>query len=239
MMRMTQGWTGLRSAVVALGLLAWFAPGVEASATTAAGTTSTDGLMSYNTSGNVIDSTGVSGPNVLSFISVSSASSDPSSNVDLGYFKVAPNPQGVTTTYTNTPFNIAFAPQQYNGSTLTNPGTVTISGVVNGQVNGASQSNLVATFNSVGSGAFSLSGSTPDSTLSMLQNQKLLLVPSTTGLTSLTPGGLTSVEANVVSSATAGEVPAPEPSTIALFVSTILGLGLRKYTQGRRRPGRA
>src|SRR5262249_38370437 len=190
MMRMSRGRTGLRAAAIALGLIAWCAPGAAASATNS--TNSNFGLMNYSTTGNVSYAQGVQGNNVISYISLQDAVSDPSSNVDLGYFKVAPNAPGAITTYTNTPFSIVFQPSGYSGHDLTNPGAVTLSGVLNGKVTGSSQSTVQATFNSTGSGAFTLSsGTAPDSTLSMLQNQKLLLVPSSTGLTSLTPGGLT------------------------------------------------
>jgi hypothetical protein len=216
-----------------LGLIAWCAPGAAASATSS--TNSNFGLMTYSTTGNINYAQGVQGNNVISYISLQDAVSDPSSNVDLGYFKVAPNAPGVTTTYTNTPFSIVVQPSAYSGHDLTNPGTVTLNGQLNGTVNGSSQSSVEATFNSTGNGAFTLSsGSAPDSTLSMLQDQKVLLVPSTTGLTALTPGGLTSVETKVVSTASPDVAPVPEPSTIALFLSTVGGLGLRRFVMTRR-----
>src|ERR1700733_3808247 len=68
MMRMTLGWTGLRTAVVALGLCACAQTGVNAAAISA---TSSDAVLGYSTAGSV-DTTkagdGVSGTNVISFV---------------------------------------------------------------------------------------------------------------------------------------------------------------------------
>ena len=45
-MRMTRGWTGLRTAVIALGLLAWNAPRADA-----AGSTTPPNLLEYSVAG--------------------------------------------------------------------------------------------------------------------------------------------------------------------------------------------
>ncbi len=69
----------------------------------------------------------------------------------------------------------------------------------------------------------------PRSTLALPGDLKLL-VPSSAG-------GTTTMEGQI---GTAGlTVPAPEPSTIALFLSTVCGLGLRRYVQVRRQKGHA
>ena len=215
-MRMTQGWTGLRIAVIALGLF-----------TSASTSTKADSILGYNTAG-AIDATapgdGVTGANVISFVPITSANVDTTSNVPLGYFQVSSLTAGQSTTYDNTPFSISFVPETLNGTTLTNPGTVTISGVLNGVVTGSNQSSVVATFSTPSSGSFEL-GST-SSTLSIPQTS-LLLVPSSAG------NGETTVAGVITSVAT------PEPSTIALFLSTVGGLGLRKYVSRRRQRSQA
>jgi hypothetical protein len=213
-MRMTQGWTGLRFAVIALGLF------ISASTSTKA-----DSILGYSTAGAITAADGVSGANVISFVPITSASVDTTSNVPLGFFQVAPEaPNSQPTTYTDTPFSITFLPQTLNNSPLTNPGTVTISGVLNGTVTGSNQSSVVATFNTPSSGSFQLG--TTSSTLSIPQTS-LLLVPSSAG------NGETTVAGIITSVAT------PEPSTIALFLSTVGGLGLRKYVLRRRQRSQA
>src|SRR5271157_3765790 len=99
MMHRIQGWTGLRAAVIALGLVAWTATGAMAAP------------LSYTTSGQVTPTTGVSGTNVISFVPSLVPSSSNSvdlssgqSNVSLGNFIVAALAPGVTTMYKDTPF---------------------------------------------------------------------------------------------------------------------------------------
>jgi len=217
-MRMTKGWTGLRVAVIALGLF------ISASTSTKA-----DSILGYGTAG-AIDATsstdGVSGANVISFVPITSGQVDTTSNVPLGYFQVQEVTGPTPTTYTNTPFSITFVPATLNGTALVDPGTVTITGVLNGTVTGANQSSVVATFNTPSSGSFDLG--TTSSTLSIPQSS-LLLVPSSAGNGETTVAGVITSVNNVV----------PEPSTIALFLSTFGGLGLRKYVLGRRQRNQA
>jgi hypothetical protein len=215
-MRMTQGWTGLRFAVIALGLF-----------TSASTSTKADSILGYGTAGAIdasLPTDGVTGANVISFVPITSAQVETTSNVPLGFFQVAALAADQSTTYDNTPFSITFVPSTLNGITLVNPGTVKISGVLNGVVTGPNQSSVVATFNTPSSGSFQL-GST-SSTLSIPQTS-LLLVPSSAG------NGETTVAGIITSVAT------PEPSTIALFLSTVGGLGLRKYVLRRRQRSQA
>ena len=61
-MRMTQGWTGLRTAVIALGLFACASTGAKA-----------DAILSYSTAGSIDASSasdGVTGANVISFVPI-------------------------------------------------------------------------------------------------------------------------------------------------------------------------
>jgi len=218
MMRMTKGWTGLRTAVIALGLLAWSAPRADASPATA----KPSNLLEYSVAG-AISPTGITGDNVVSFVPVQKALIDPSSNVPLGSFQVAPLPDGQMTTYTNTPFSLTVVPTAFNGTTLTES-PITLSGTLNGTLTGAYQSSVQVMFNPLTHNGFSLtSGSS--STLNLLPNDQKLLVPSSAG-------GITTLEGQIAS--TGLPTTAPEPSTIALFLSTVGGLGLRKYVQARR-----
>jgi hypothetical protein len=230
MMRMTQGWTGLRTAVVALGLVACAQPGVKAAAISS---TTSDALLGYSTAGSIDTTTtadGVSGTNVISFVPITNSQVSATSNIPLGYFQVAAEPTGQSTTYTNTPFSINFIPGTVAGETPTSSSPITITGVVNGTITGSNQSSVVATFNTV-SGVSNLAAAsgTFSSTLTIPQGSMLPLVPSSAG------SGATTVE-GMISTALSpnNEVPAPEPSTIALFLSTVCGLGLRKYVLARR-----
>jgi len=220
-MRMTQGWTRLRTAVIALGLIACTSTGAKA-----------DSILGYSTAGSIdttLTTDGVSGTNVISFVPITNAQVDATSNIPLGYFQVAALPTGQSTTYTNTPFSITFVPSSLNGTTLTSPGSVEITGVLNGALTGSTESTVVATFDTLSNGSFQLAGAS--STLTIPQSVAPL-VPSSAG------NGTTTVEGMIKTNGNP-EVPAPEPSTIALFLSTVGGLGLRKYVLSRRQRGQA
>ena len=85
-MHRIQGWTGLRAAVIALGLVAWTATGATASP------------LAYTTSGQVTPTTGVTGTNVVSFVPLSSGNSVDLStgqtNASLGNFVISPLADG-------------------------------------------------------------------------------------------------------------------------------------------------
>jgi hypothetical protein len=74
-----------------------------------------------------------------------------------------------------------------------------------------------------------------------LPSGSLLLAPSTSnsgttsaqGFVTFTPGSGGGGAGG--GGAGGGEAPVPEPSTIALFLTTVGGLGLRRYVLGRRR----
>jgi hypothetical protein len=221
MMRMTQGWTRLRTAVIALGLVACTSTGAKA-----------DSILGYSTAGSIdttLTADGVTGTNVISFVPITNAQVDATSNIPLGYFQVAALPSGQSTTYDNTPFSITFVPSSLNGTALASPGSVEVTGVLNGVVTGSTQSGVLATFDTLSNGSFQLAGAS--STLSIPQSGAAL-VPSSAG------NGTTTVEGMIVTNGTP-EVPAPEPSTIALFLSTVGGLGLRKYVLSRRQRSQA
>jgi hypothetical protein len=219
MMRMTLGWTGLRTAVVALGLFAGASTGASA-----------DSILTYGTAGS-IDTTapadGVTGSNMISFVPISSATVDANSNISLGYFHVTGEAAGVSTVYDNTPFSITYSPASIDGNAVT--GTATITGVLNGTVTGDNYSTVVATFNKLTSNSFQTQDGTNLVTTTLgIPQGSLYLVPSQTG------DGNSTAEGLVSTTGSPNETPAPEPSTIALFLSTVGGLGLRKYVLSRR-----
>jgi hypothetical protein len=226
MMHRIQGWTGLRAAVIALGLVAWTATGATAAP------------LSYTSSGQVDTTTGVSGTNVVSFVPLSTGNtvdlSTGQTNVGLGNFVISPLASGAQTTYTNTPIQISFMPASYASTSISSDPPVVVSGVLNGVVSGPSSSTVTATLNNPPNGMSSLGGGNGTADFS-LPTSTLLLAPSTSN------NGTTSAQGLVTSSTTQpnSESPVPEPSTIALFLTTVGGLGLRRYVLSRRRPARA
>ncbi len=221
-MRMTRGWTGLRPAVVFLGLCALMTRGVGASTLDSTSTTDSTSLstpvtaeMQYRTSG-AVGTTGITGPNIISFVPETSGAFMAPSSFSLGTFVVGNQPAGMTTTYNNTPFSITFDTLKVNGAQPTvNESPITITGVLNGSINGPSQSDVVATFNPISQPSFRTGSYL--STLNVV-DQSLSLVPSTTNF------GRTTAQAQLVVSAS----PIPEPTTITLFVTTLIGLGMRR-----------
>ncbi len=218
-MHRIQGWTGLRAAVIALGLVAWTATGAMAAP------------LSYTTSGQVDTTTGVTGTNVISFVPLSSTQSvdlsTGSTNASLGNFVLSPLADGVTTTYSNTPVQISFLPSSYGSNSLGTDTPVVVSGVLNGVVDGPSSSTVTATLTPPPNGLINLGGNgTADFSL---PTTTLLLAPSTSNSGTTTAQGLVTLV----------EAPVPEPSTIALFLTTVGGLGLRRYVLSRRRSARA
>src|SRR5271157_4955041 len=191
MMHMIQGWTGLRAAVIALGLVAWTATGATAAP------------LFYTTSGQVTPTTGVTGTNVVSFDPLSSGNSvdlsTGKSNVSLGNFVIASPGTGATTNYDMTPFQISFLPAAYGSTPISSDPPVVISGVLNGAVSGpssstgtATNSTVVATFSPVPNGLISLgtdsNGNSNGTGTFNLPTTTLLLAPSSTN------GGLTSAQ---------------------------------------------
>jgi hypothetical protein len=210
-MRKTRGWTWLPKAVIALGFLAWNAPLVKAA-----------GILDYSVAGAF--TSGVPNNNVISYIPVANAQIDPNSNIPLGAFQVAPLAPDQTATYKDTQFALTLVPTSYNGAAL-NDKPITVTGELNGAVSGPYQSSVKVSFNPLTDGTFSLGTGHGSGTLTMLSDDQKLLVPSSAG-------GLTTFEGKI--SISTHEVPAPEPSTIALFLSTVGGLGLRRYVLARR-----
>lgn len=219
-MHMTRGWTGFRAAVLALGLLAW------STTHAAADSLSQDNsnILAYSTSG-AIGTTGVTGSNVISFVPLQSATVDTSSNISLGYFQVAALSAGQSAQYHDTPFTLTLVPSNFNSTDITDT-PITITGHIDGTVTGPFHSSLHAVFDPIANPTFAVPGGSE--TLGLLKNGGELLVPSSVN------NGQTTVQATLSAAGNSDPTPAPEPSTIALFLSMVGGLGLRRAVQRRR-----
>jgi hypothetical protein len=207
-MRTTRGWTGLRSLAFALAIACGAASSVSASQMT----------INYSSTGSVA-TTGVSGPSVINYNSVSNGSFTTPSAFSLGEFLVAALPAGTSTTFTNTPFNVNFTITQSDGTKT----PVNLSGVLNGTITGPDQSSVVATFNPIANPDISIGGGSPASLELSVLSPTVSLVPSTTN------GGRSTVQAHLVSQI----APVPEPAALAVIVSGLAALGLRRRLRPR------
>ena len=219
-MRISRVWTGLRPMVFALGFVAATAGGAHAASASSGGsTTDATPLVAYDTVGSSIGTAGVTGNPLVSFIPITGSFQAPS-NLSFGKFQVAAPVPGLTTTYSNTPFSLLLKADSVNGNNqiVPNETPVKITGVLNGKVSSPFSSDLVATFDPMASSSFTTG--LYKHTLG-LPDGPLKLVPSTVG------DGLTTAQAHL-GSQTVVAAPVPEPSTIALFAVSIIGLGFRR-----------
>ena len=179
---------------------------------------------SYSTSGSI---SGMSGVQPITFNPeyYQGTFTTPGSIV-LGEFATNPLPSTATLTYNNTPFTIDLnvGPVSgsndygygYNGNTY----QYQISGVLNGSIGGDGSSNMMASVTSI-TGSGSGVASTPPFPISDLQINLPQGIAAPNGYNQ----GITTLTAQVL---TAGvPIPAPEPSTIAVFGLALAGWAAR------------
>jgi len=205
---------GLRTWALALGMVAFTAASAHA-----------DAIISYDTSGS-IDTTGVTGSPVISFNSISGNSFNSPSGFSLGQFQVAPLQGTQSTTYVDTPFHITFLVSSVDGNKPSpNETPIQVNGVLNGTVTGGNQSSVVATFDPISNPKF-MTGNF--SNILSIPNNPLSLVPNST------LGGLTSAQANLQTTAVNTPPAIPEPTSVAMFLTTLAGLGVRRHLRNRK-----
>jgi hypothetical protein len=223
-MRLTREWAVLRNSVAALGFVAAAAGVTRADPMS----TPTSTLLAYETSG-TIGSAGVTGdPTAITYTPLIGASFESPSTLALGAFQAKALGDGQTVTYDNTPFSIKFTVDKVNngvGPVTPNETPFNITGVLNGTLSGANQSNVTATFDppvhhlTSDPASYSFATDLYTNTLK-IANNPLSIVPSTTY------NGMTTAQGMLTTYFTA-TAPVPEPSTVLLFSATIAGLGFR------------
>jgi hypothetical protein len=205
--------------LTALGLVAATA-GVGHAAPVSGTTPKTDGpLMTYNTIGSTIGTSGITGNPVIKFIPVTGGSFLAPSNLSFGKFQIDALPTGQRTVYNNTPVAIKFQADALNGQSIApNETPIEVSGVLNGEAIGDNQSTVVATFNPLAKAEFQTG--LYKNTLG-LPDTPLRINPSTSN------GGVTTAQA-FLSNSSLDPNPIPEPSTLALFAVTLFGFAARR-----------
>ena len=205
--------TSPRTWMLALVLGGLFASGAQASPTP---------VFSYETSGTVGGLT--TGPIMF----IGNSSSETSSNgvvlpgaIDLGQFQTLPLPTGATLTLNNTPFTIDLkqgaAPDL--GQPITKAPDVTISGVLNGSLGSDNSTTLQA---QITSATQAWPGPVPFDLNALTAASPILINPGGIG------NGISGLAVSVPNSIPSSFFNIPEPTTLAMFATALVGLGFRR-----------
>ncbi len=214
----TQSWIGWQASLLALASVALVASGAEAAPITSG--------SAYHTSAS-IGSDQVIGTPVLRFQEVDHGTVSPGAPFSLGDFVMSKPPAGETTIYAGTPFTITYMDQSDSEAP-----PLVARGFLLGTVSGSGKSTLLATLNfQAFLGDPSLSGlqyQTGNVIHSLNLNFPVILNDTTVNQ------GETVVMGQLKILPVTGQfeiVPAPEPSTWALFLATAAALRLRRRSR--------
>ncbi len=224
-MRMTQGWTGLRTAVIALGLIAWCHQQAPRP------TRSSNYWNTARPDRSITSSDGVTGANVISYVPITNASNRPDVEPPSGFVpgrRPAGRPVDDVQQHA-VQHHVRAVHVQWNRPDR-HPSPVTITGTLNGTVTGAIPVERGGHIQPDHQRLVPARGRVQHA--EHAADHASLLVPSSAG-------GTTTMEGIIKTVGGHPEAPVPEPSTIALFLSTVGGLGLRKYVLARRQRSQA
>ena len=210
----------LRSAALSLIILAVAFP-VIATSSLSAGAIASVPSFGFTTSGQ-IGSSGITGFNTISYQSQADTIWGTTGNRYLGKFLVGPLPEGLSTTYADTPFSISVLPAALQVDDVwykNDLQPIVLTGRLNGSITGTTYSNVVASFDPVSPWVDIVKGGVPG-------NQTFL---AGTGPVLVSAGTTTDAYMNWALVPSASPVPVPEPTTFMIIASGLtIGLLARK-----------